>query len=132
MGRTSPQAPNREESHMTKPRLLAYLTGLTAIVSAQAALADAPMSATVLEFADPTTLFVADSAGAAIHAYTLPEAEAATDSAAYTFEGFSRALAETLCVAEADITFNDLAVHPTPPAAIMSLTAGTMPAVVAA
>ncbi|MEL6753136.1 MAG: hypothetical protein AAFO57_03840, partial [Pseudomonadota bacterium] len=115
---------------MTTPRLLAYLTGFTAIVSAQAAFADAPMSATVLEFADPTTLFVADSAGAAIHAYTLLEGEAATESAAYTLEGFSRALAETLAVAEADITFNDLAVHPTTQAAYVSLTAGTTPVVV--
>lgn len=115
---------------MTKPRLIAYLTGFTAIVSAQAAFADTPMSATVLEFADPNTLFVADSAGAAIHAYTLPEAEAATASVAYTLEGFSRALAETLGVAEADITFNDLAVRPTTQAAYVSLTAGTMPVVV--
>ena len=89
---------------MTKPSLFAYLTGFTAIVSAQAALADAPMSATVLEFADPTTLFVADCVGASIHAHALPEGEAATNSAAETFEGFSWVLAETLGVAEADIT----------------------------
>ncbi len=95
-----------------------------------AAMAEAPLSATVLEFADPTTLFVADSAGAAIHAYRLPEADATTESTAYKFEGFSRALADTLGVAEADITFNDLAVNPATKAAFVSLTVGTMPAVV--
>lgn len=115
---------------MTKARFIPYITSITVLASSQAVLAEAPMSATVLEFADPTTLFVADSAGAAIHAYTLPEAEAATDSTAYTLEGFSRALADTLGVAEADITFNDLAVNPATKAAFVSLTAGPSPAVV--
>ncbi|MEL6202315.1 MAG: hypothetical protein AAFR39_08145 [Pseudomonadota bacterium] len=115
---------------MTKTKLTATLTGIAALVSVQAAFAEAPLSATVLEFADPTTLFVADSAGASIHAYTLPEAEVVTSSTAYTFEGFSRALAETLSVAEADIAFNDLAVNPATKAAFVSLTAGTAPAVV--
>ncbi|MEO0701540.1 MAG: hypothetical protein AAFY80_05310 [Pseudomonadota bacterium] len=115
---------------MTKPRVIAYLAGFTAIMSAHAAAADAPLSATVLEFADPATLLVADSAGAAIHAYTLPEAQAAAESVAYTFEGFSRTLAETLGVAEADITFNDLAVNPATKAAFVSLSAGATPAVV--
>lgn len=94
------------------------------------ALAETPTSTTVLEFADATTLFVADSAGAAIYAYTLPEAAPANGSAAYTFEGFSRALADKLDVAEADITFNDLAVNPATQAAFVSLTVGTAPAIV--
>ncbi|MEL7105429.1 MAG: hypothetical protein AAGM21_05890 [Pseudomonadota bacterium] len=115
---------------MTTTKIISYLTGATALVAAQAAMAEAPMSASVLEFADATTLFVADSAGAAIHAYTLPEAEAATDSVPFTFKGFSRVLAETLGVAEADITFNDLAVNPASKAAFVSLTAGSAPAVV--
>ena len=115
---------------MTKTKGIAYLAGITAMAAAQAAVAEAPMSATVLEFADPTTLFVADSAGAKIHAYTLPEAEAASDSTAYTLEGFSRAVADTLGVMEADITFNDLAVNPVTKAAFVSMTAGTAPAVV--
>jgi len=45
-------------------------------------------SATVLEFADPTTLFVADSEGGAVYAFTLPKEEAATTSAAFNFKGF--------------------------------------------
>ncbi|MEO0664521.1 MAG: hypothetical protein AAFY97_02185 [Pseudomonadota bacterium] len=88
------------------------------------------MSATVLEFADPTTLFVADSAGAAIHAYTLPEAAPATASTPYTFEGFSRELAGMLGVAEAEIIFNDLAVNPATKAAYVSLTVAAQPALV--
>jgi len=115
---------------MTKSKLISYLAGATALAAAQTAFAEAPMSATVLEFADPTTLFVADSAGAKIHAYTLPEAAPATASTAYTFEGFSRALAETLGVAEAEITFNDLAVNPATQAAFVSLSAASQPAVV--
>ncbi|MEO0543251.1 MAG: hypothetical protein AAFY99_05475 [Pseudomonadota bacterium] len=115
---------------MTKSKLISYLASAIALATAQTALAEPPMSATVLEFADPTTLFVADSAGATIYAYTLPEQEAATDSVAYTFEGFSRALAETLGVAEAEITFNDLAVNPATQAAFVSLSAASQPAVV--
>ena len=88
------------------------------------------MSATVLEFADPTTLFVADSVGAAVHAYTLPEATRATGSSAYSLVGFSRRLADSLGVVEADITFNDLAVNPATQAAFVSLTIGNEPAVV--
>ncbi|MEL6103943.1 MAG: hypothetical protein AAFR68_21865 [Pseudomonadota bacterium] len=88
---------------MKKSKLIANLTGVTALVATQAAFAEAPLSATVLEFADPTTLFVADSAGAKVHAYTLPEAEPATASTAYTFEDFSRVLADILSVSETEI-----------------------------
>lgn len=114
-----------------KKTLLTLLLSTATLVSLPAlALADAPMSATVLEFADPTTLFVADSAGAAIHAYTLPYMAAATDSAPYNLVGFSRSLAQTLSVAEADIIFNDLAVNPATQAAYVSLSVGGAPAVV--
>ncbi|MDX8355227.1 hypothetical protein [Cognatiyoonia sp. IB215182] len=115
---------------MPKSKLIAFLSGATALAAAQTAFAEAPLSATVLEFADPTTLFVADSAGAKIHAYTLPEAAPATASAAYTFEGFSRVLAETLGIAETEIAFNDLAVNPATQAAFVSLTAAGTPALV--
>lgn len=124
---------------MTKSRLslvlsTAVLVSLPSIAPAQsadsAAPMGAPMSATVLEFADPTTLFVADSAGAAIRAYTLPQMASATDSTPYNLEGFSRSLAQTLGVAEADIIFNDLAVNPATQAAFISLTVGAAPALV--
>lgn len=115
---------------MPKSNLIACLASATALAAAQTAFAEAPMSATVLEFADPTTLFVADSAAAKIHAYTLPEVEPATESTAYTFEGFSRMLADTLGVAETEITFNDLAVNPATQAAFVSLSAAGTPAVV--
>lgn len=123
-------APKGEESEMMKTTIISCLTGIAAIASAHSAIAETPMSASVLEFADPTTLFVADNVGAAIYAYTLPEAAPASDSTAYTFEGFSRVLAETLDTAEADIIFNDLAVNPATQAAFVSLTVGTVPAVV--
>ncbi|MCR9193313.1 MAG: hypothetical protein NXH88_01200 [Hyphomonas sp.] len=111
--------------------LLTFLLSTATLVSLPAlALADAPQSATVLEFADPTTLFVADSAGAAIHAYTLPDMAPATRSAPYNLEGFSRTLAVSLGVAEADIAFNDLAVNPANQAAFVSLSVGGSPAVV--
>lgn len=114
-----------------KKTLLTALLSTAALTSLPVMVhADAPLSATVLEFADPTTLFVADSAGAAIHAYTLPEMAAATGSTPYNLEGFSRSLADVLGVAEADITFNDLAVNPATQAAYVSLTIGTLPAVV--
>ncbi|MEO0525454.1 MAG: hypothetical protein AAF088_21315 [Pseudomonadota bacterium] len=119
-----------EEVELKKSKLIANLTGVTALVATQAAFAEAPLSATVLEFADPTTLFVADSAGAKVHAYTLPEAEPATASTAYTFEGFSRVLADILSVSETEITFNDLAVNPATQAAFVSLSAGGTAAVV--
>ncbi len=115
---------------MPKSKLIAYLARATALATAQTAFAEVPQSATVLEFADPTTLFVADSAGAKIHAYTLPEAEPATASAVYTFEGFSRVLADTLGVAETEIAFNDLAVNPATQAAFVSLSAAGTPALV--
>jgi len=116
---------------MKKPLVKMLLSTATLISLPAIALAQAPISATVLEFADPTTLFVADSAGAAIHAYTLPDAEPATESAPYNLEGFSRMLAESLGVAEADIAFNDLAVNPATQAAFVSLTLGSAtPAVV--
>lgn len=115
--------------------LLALLLSTATIASLPAfAMADTPsggpLSATVLEFADPTTLFVADSVGSAIHAYTLPAMAPATQSAPYNLEGFSRSLADQLGVAETDIMFNDLAVNPATGAAYVSLSVGGAPAVV--
>lgn len=95
-----------------------------------AAMAQAPQSATVLEFADETTLFVADSVGGLIHAYSLPDPSAQSESKPYNLEGFSRKLAAILGVAEADITFNDLAVNPATHVAFVSLNVGDMPVVV--
>ncbi|MGJ8535467.1 MAG: hypothetical protein ACSHYC_25030 [Alphaproteobacteria bacterium] len=116
---------------MKKSILKTLLSTATLTAFPAIALAEAPTSATVLEFADPTTLFVADSAGAAIHAYTLPNTESATESAPYNLEGFSRMLAKSLGVAETEIAFNDLAVNPATQAAFVSLTIGSAaPAVV--
>lgn len=114
-----------------KTRRLKKLLSTVALLSMpMMAAAEAPMSATVLEFGDPTTLFVADSAGATIYAYTLADAVPSTESTAYNLVGFSRTLADALGVAEAEITFNDLAVNPATQAAFVSLTVGTEPALV--
>ncbi len=52
-----------------KPQYLKTFLSTAALLSLPVfASAQTPKSATVLEFADPTTLFVADSAGAAIFA----------------------------------------------------------------
>ncbi len=117
---------------MTMPCLKVLLSSAALLSLPIVAAADGPASATVLEFADPTTLFVADSVGAAIHAFTLPEVAAATESLPYTFEGFSRSLAVVLNVPEADIVFNDLAVNPATQAAFVSLSVAGAPMVVMA
>ena len=94
------------------------------------AIAQAPQSATVLEFGDESTLFVADSVAGLIHAYSLPEAPAQSESKPYNLEGISRSLASSLGVAEADSTFNDLAVNPATQIAFLSLNVGNTPLVV--
>ena len=48
-------------------------------MTAGIALAEAPQSASVLKFADETTLFVADFMGGAIHAYELTGTVAAPE-----------------------------------------------------
>lgn len=81
-------------------------------LAASAATAESPQSATVLEFADANTLFVADSDDAKIYAYTLPDAKPATKSRGYNLIGLGAKLAEQLNVDPFGITYHDVAVHP--------------------
>ncbi|MEL7026958.1 MAG: hypothetical protein AAGO57_06990 [Pseudomonadota bacterium] len=98
---------------MKTTKHIAYLAGFTALVSAHAVLADAPMSANVLEFADAETLFVADTTGGAIHAYTLPGGGAAPDAMLpYNILDLDAALADALGADIRGITYHDLEVHP--------------------
>ena len=99
---------------MTTTGRMACLAGITAVVSAQATLADAPMSASVLEFADAETLFVADSAGGMIHAYTLPDAGTAPEAMQpYNILDLDALMSDALGAEVRGITYHDLEVHPT-------------------
>lgn len=80
-----------------------------------------PESATILEFAEQNTLFVADSDGGQILAYTLPKAQPATTSASYNLEGAGRNIAKLLGVDSSLISYHDIAVHPVSKEAYVSL-----------
>jgi len=81
-------------------------------------------SASVLEFADADTLFVADSVGGAIHAVGLPEAGTApAEPAPYNLLDLDGLLAEALGADPRGFTYRDLAVHPVTREAWISLTA---------
>jgi len=93
-------------------------------MTAGLALAEAPQSASVLEFADDNTLFVADSMGGAIHAYELTGNAAAPEKPApYNLLDLDGILAEALGVEAGRLTYHDLAVHPVTRDAYVSLTA---------
>ena len=83
-----------------------------------------PQSTTVLEFADANTLFVADSVGSQIFAYTLdgiPNTTDAVDSKPYNIAGLGQRLAKALDVTPFAITYHDLAVHPVTRHAFVSM-----------
>ncbi|MEO1421218.1 MAG: hypothetical protein AAFU66_09730 [Pseudomonadota bacterium] len=83
-------------------------------------------SATVLEFADAKTLFVADPDASKIVALTLPEAGLAPDQpVGYNFADFSARVAKAIDAPESSILYNDLAVHPVTKEAYVSLTVET-------
>jgi hypothetical protein len=93
-------------------------------MTAGAAFAEVPLSASVLEFADADTLFVADSVGGAIHAYGLPGGASAPQTPApYNLLDLDGILAEALGADAGRITYHDLAVHPMTRDAYVSLTA---------
>ncbi|MEM1363615.1 MAG: hypothetical protein AAGF94_18220 [Pseudomonadota bacterium] len=99
----------------------AYLAGIAAVVSTQAAFAEAPMSATVLEFADAQTLFVADPIGGMVHAYELPNMGAAPDAMLpYNLLDLDAAIAEAFGAEIRGISYHDLDVHPVTRDAIVS------------
>ena len=83
-----------------------------------------PKSASVLEFADANTLFVADSAAGRIFAYQLdgiPNTTDATDSVPYNVQGLGQRVAARLDTTPFALTYHDLAVHPVTRHAFVSL-----------
>ncbi|MEM1182322.1 MAG: hypothetical protein AAGM22_28510, partial [Acidobacteriota bacterium] len=95
--------------------LLLCLFVPSAMATEKAAPKQTPVSATVLEFGGVDTLFVADSDGGKIFAYTLPKnanTQAPTDSKPFNLTGFSNRIAESLKVDPRRLRYNDLAVHP--------------------
>gem|GEM_PF-4560271 len=79
-------------------------------------------SASVLEFADAKTLFVAATKDAVIHVLTIPEGKPTTESKAFNLRSFSTNLTKQLGVESSAIAYNDVAVHPTTRADYVSLT----------
>ncbi len=96
-----------------KPNFIIPLaTGaLSLALATGAAASDNPQSTTVLEFADANTLFVADSDGAKIYAYTLPDAVPATESRGYNLIGLGAQIVEQLGVNPFAISYHDIAVN---------------------
>lgn len=101
-----------------------FATSLSVLaLTAGVAQAQGLQSATVLEFADADTLFVADSTGGAIHAIGLPEAVAApAEPAPYNLLDLDGLLADALGADPRRMTYHDLAVHPVTREAYVSLT----------
>ena len=101
---------------MNRQHLNSVCAVVMAMAAGHAAWADQhPLSATVLEFADERTLFVADSDGGRIYALELPETPDETnleDSRAYNITGLSARIAAALDAPASAISYDDLAVHP--------------------
>lgn len=96
---------------LTLRRLL--IASVTALAPATPALADAPLSTSVLEFVDAQTLIVADSVGGALYAYTLPDAGAAPEAMMpYNLLDLDAAMASALGADIRGISYHDLEVHP--------------------
>ena len=89
---------------------------------AGAAAADMPRSFGILEFGPDNTLFVADSAGGAIHAYALPVGgDAPEQDAAFNLLDVDQLATETLG-ATGRVIYSDLVVHPVTREAFVSAT----------
>ncbi|MEM1272362.1 MAG: hypothetical protein AAGF88_01020 [Pseudomonadota bacterium] len=98
---------------MTSTKRLTWAAGVVSLLAASASFADAPMSASVLEFGDPQTLFIADSVGGFIHAYTLPDLGTAPEAALpYNILDLDAAIADAVGAEIRSITYHDLEVHP--------------------
>lgn len=108
----------KKTSAFVNKAIAALLVGgmsLTAAAGAQ------PVSATILEFAEENTLFVADSDGGQILAYTLPQSQPAAVSASYNLEGAGTQIARLLGVDSRLISYHDIAIHPVSKEAYISL-----------
>ncbi len=71
-----------------------------------------PESVGALEFADSKTLFVADSDGGRVFAFTLPQAVAEKTSTSYNHIDFGSEVAKVLGVSDRALTYHDIARHP--------------------
>ncbi len=95
------------------------------IAGASACVADeTPTSATVLEFADARTLFVADPDGSQIFAYTLPAPPLISEpaaSTAFNVHELDALIGAAIGQPGATFTYHDLAVHPTTNEAFISV-----------
>ncbi|MEM0947262.1 MAG: hypothetical protein AAGB07_00090 [Pseudomonadota bacterium] len=99
------------------------LSAATGTLLALPAFAQAPTSATVLEFADASTLFIADSQGGKIYAYALPASGRAPDAPApYNLLNVDAVIAQAIGAAPHGIIYHDLEVHPVTKVAYVSAT----------
>ncbi|MGI9287204.1 MAG: hypothetical protein ACR2P1_17610, partial [Pseudomonadales bacterium] len=89
-----------------------YTLTLIALLLAQATYAATPTSVGALEFANDNTLFVADSDGGRVFAYTLPNAKPTSGSASYNLIGFGQSIARKFGVSDRDLIYHDIATHP--------------------
>ena len=106
---------------MSKLKPISVICALA--LSAGTAAADMPQSFGILEFGPDNTLFVADSAAGAIHAYTLPAGGTAPEQdAAFNLLDVDQIVAEALGVS-GRLVYSDLAVHPVTRDAYVSVTA---------
>ncbi len=84
-----------------------------ASLSASLALSDVPQTATVLEFAQDDTLFVADSTAGTIFAYNLPDiGTPPSEDVAYNILDLDGAVEAVLGADPRSVVYNDLAIHP--------------------
>ncbi|MEL7218814.1 MAG: hypothetical protein AAGK01_10335, partial [Pseudomonadota bacterium] len=91
-------------------------------LSAGAAAADMPQSFGILEFGPDNTLFVADSTGGVIHAYTLPSGgNAPEQDAAFNLLDVDQLVTQALD-ANGRVIYSDLVVHPVTREAFVSAT----------
>lgn len=80
-----------------------------------------PTSATILEFAETNTLFVADSDSSKIFAYNLPAVEVAKSSESFNLVGVGAQIAELLGVSASAVSYHDIAIHPISKEAFISV-----------
>ncbi|MEO0380378.1 MAG: hypothetical protein AAF252_08905, partial [Pseudomonadota bacterium] len=111
---------SEQEFNMHGSSLL--LTAGTMTLFAGLALAEAPKSASLLEFGPDNTLFVADQLSGAIHAFTLSQDGAAPEQdAAFNLLDLDPLVSDVLG-ATGRLVYGDLAVHPTTRDAYVSVT----------
>lgn len=80
-----------------------------------------PTSATILEFGQTNTLFVADSDSSRLFAYNLPETAKAERSESYNLVGVGTQIAELLGVGPSAVRYHDIAIHPVSKEAFISV-----------